>query len=123
MKRSMLMLGTLISLLILTRTPGSREPVARLLPGRTVWQRAEQILVGLAPPDPEVYADMVRELEIVCGDPAGSLFIDRTLRRWPDFEPARRARAMQSIRHGQAPLDSLGASAPMHSSARRSACE
>jgi hypothetical protein len=122
MKRSLLLLGALIALLILTRTPGPRETVARALPGRSAWQRAEQILVEPAPPAPEVYAAIVRDLEIACGDPAGGLFIERTLRRWPDFEPARRARAMQAVRHGQAPAEG-GSGDPMRFPARRSACE
>jgi hypothetical protein len=46
----------------------------------------------------------VHELEIVCGDPAGAVFIERTLEKWPNFEPAHRARAMQAMRHGKAPL-------------------
>ena len=132
MKRSLLLLGSLIALLILTRTPGSREPVARALSVQAAWRRAEQILAQPVPPEPEAYAAVVRELEIACGDLAGALFIERTLRRWPDFEPPRRARTMQAVRHGQAPPGSVsagdvprrhGEADPMRSRARHSAYE
>ena len=103
MFRRVLFFAALIALLILTRVPSSREPVPRPLPARDAWKRAEWMLAQATLPDAPVYLSFVHELEMVCGDPAGATFVERTLAKWPDFEPARRAREIQAIREGRAP--------------------